>query len=73
MVITNLHAKNYHAKDVVRIVNPKQQLLYVKNRVFPIDIYTSIDVKSGGSVLVMIFLKEDTKDVYKKWCDYELN
>lgn len=72
MILTNLRAKNYHAKDVVRIVNQKQQLLYVKNRVFPIDMYTSIDDKTGNSILVMIFLKKDTKDVYKKWCDYNL-
>ncbi len=73
MILTNLHAKNYHAKDVVRIVNQKQQLLYVKNRVFPIDMYTSIDDKTGNCILVMIFFKKDTKDVYKKWCDYNLN
>ncbi len=72
MIITNLKPRNYHAKDVVRIVNPKQQLLYVKNEVFPIDMHTSIDDKTGNNILVMIFLKEDTRDVYKKWCDYDL-
>lgn len=71
-VRTNLKPKDYLLKDVVRIVNQKQALLYIKHNVFPIDIYASIDEKSGNSVLVMIFLKEDTTEVYKKWCDYEL-
>ena len=72
MVITNLRPKNYLLKDVVRIVNHKQQILYIKNGVYPIDIYVSIDNKTGNNIIVMIFLKEDTVEVYKKWCDYEL-
>lgn len=44
MIETNLkEARNYFPHEVVRIVNPKQQLLYIKNNVYPIDIYTSID------------------------------
>ena len=44
MVETNLkEARNYLPHEVVGIVNPKQQLLYIKNNVYPIDIYTSID------------------------------
>lgn len=70
---TNLNPKDYLLKDVVRIVNPKQQLLYIKNRVYPIDIYTSIDNKTENNIVVMIFLKEDTVEVYKKWCDHELD
>lgn len=72
-VKTNLKPRDYLLKDVVRIVNPKQQLLYIKNLVYPIDIYSSIDNKTGNNIVVMIFLKEDTTEVYKKWCDYELN
>lgn len=72
-VKTNLKPRDYLLKDVVRIVNPKQQLLYIKNQVYPIDIYSSIDNKTGNNIVVMIFLKEDTTEVYKKWCDYELD
>lgn len=71
-VKTNLKSMDYLLKDVVRIVNPKQQLLYVKNEIYPIDMYTSIDNKTGNNIIVMIFLKEDTSEVYKKWCDHEL-
>lgn len=69
---TNLRQMNYLLKDVVRIVNPKQQLLYIKNDIYPIDIYTSIDDKTGNSIIVMIFLRRETSEVYKKWCDHEL-
>lgn len=69
---TNLRQMNYLLKDVVRIVNPKQQLLYIKNDIYPIDIYTSIDDKTGNSIIVMIFLRQETSEVYKKWCDHEL-
>lgn len=71
-VKTNLKPRDYNTKDVVRIVNPKQNLLYIKSGVYPIDLYTSVDEKTNTAVLVMIYLKEDTVDVYKKWVNYEL-
>ena len=70
---SNLNPKDYTTNESVRIINPKQQLLYIKNSVYPIDIYTSIDERTSNGVLVMIFLKEETTEVYKKWCNYELN
>ncbi len=74
MIETNLKkSRDYLLHEVVRIVNPKQQLLYIKNNVYPIDIYTSIDDKTDNAILAMVFLKEDTIEVYKKWCNYELN
>lgn len=69
---TNLNPRDYTPKDVVRIVNPKQYLLYIKNNVYPIDMYASIDDKSNNIILAMIFLKEETKEVYQKWCNYDL-
>ena len=72
MVKTHLKARDYSPKDVVRIVNQKQVLLYAKNNVYPIDMYASIDDKTNNTILVMIYLKEDTSEVYKKWCNYEL-
>ena len=69
---TNLTPRDYTHKEVVRIKNPKQYTLYIKNNVYPIDVYTSIDDKSNNNIVVMIFLKEDTTDVYQKWCDYNL-
>lgn len=74
MVETNLkNARDYLPHEVVRIVNMKQALLYIKSGIYPIDIYTSIDDKTNNAILAMVFLKEDTAEVYKKWCNYELN
>lgn len=70
-VKTNLKPRDYTTNEVVRIVNTKQNKLYVKNGIYPIDMYTSID-ENDNDVLVMIYLKKDTADVYKKWCKYEL-
>lgn len=69
---TNLKQRDYTSKEVVRIVNPKQYLLYIKNNVYPIDMYTSVDTVTNNIILAMIFLKEDTAEVYKKWCNYDL-
>ena len=70
---TNLNPRDYTLGEVARIINPKQALLYIKSGVYPIDMYTSIDERTNNAVLVMIFLKEETTEVYKKWCNYELN
>ena len=73
MVIrTNLHPRDYSEKEVCRIVNQKQVKLYTKARVYPIDMYTSIDEDTDNIILAVVFLKEDTTDVYKKWCNHEL-
>jgi len=72
LIETNLKSRNYDYHEVVRIVNPKQYLLYIKNGVFPIDLYTSVDGETGNIILAMIFLKADTTEVYKKWCSYDL-
>ncbi len=72
-VKSNLKPRSYTQTEVVRIVNQKQYLTYIKNGVYPIDMYASIDEKTDNTILAMIFLKEDTSEVYKKWCNYELN
>ena len=72
-ITTNLkHARDYGLKEVVRIVNIKQQIAYMSAGVYPVDMYVSIDDKTNNSIIVMIFLKEDTKEVYQTWCNYEL-
>lgn len=73
MVIkSNLGDFVYNNKDVVRIFNPKQRDLYLMNGIMPKDIYTSIDNETDEKILVYIFAKEDTKEAYAKWRNYEL-
>ena len=57
MVKSNLKPRDYTAKEAVRIVNYKQCLYYIKNNVFPVDLYASIDVKTDKPILVAVFLK----------------
>lgn len=71
-VESNLTGELYATQDVVRILNPKQQLLYTKAGLYPLDLYVSIDEKTDKDVLVMIFSKEKSYPLYQKWCDHEL-
>lgn len=72
LIKTNLHPRDYCASEVVRIINPKQRDLYLMNGIMPIDIYTSIDKETDEKILVYNFLKEDTREAYEKWRNYEL-
>lgn len=70
-VKTNLTPRDYKHNEVCRIVNPRQAKLYIKNRVFPIDLYTSKD-NNNNDIIVYIFLKDETQEVYKLWKNYDL-
>ena len=72
IIKSNLGDFTYESKNVVRIRNPKQRDLYLMNGIMPKDIYTSIDGETGEKILIYIFLKADTQEVYQKWCSYEL-
>lgn len=58
MIKTNLKPRDYSIYEVVRIVNPKQYLLYIKNGVYPIDMYTSIDAIQTTLFWQLYFLKK---------------
>lgn len=70
--VSNLTDKLYKVKDVCRIVNPKQQCLYIKNGVLPLEMYVSQDTRNGNDIIVMLFDKKNSFSVYEKWCNYEL-
>ena len=70
---SNLHGINYNEKEVIRIYNRDQQTFYVDSGVYPIDLYTSYNSKNNRKIIVMIFLRKDSKEVYEKWRNYETN
>lgn len=70
--MTNLRPRNYYPHEVCRIINPKQCKFYIKNGLYPIDMYTSIDDKTGGDIVVMIFDRQESFPLYQKWCDHEI-
>jgi len=71
-VPSNLKPRDYFPTEVCRIVNPKQYLLYIKNGLYPLDIYTSVDEKTGNDIIVMIFYRETSYPLYQAWCKREL-
>lgn len=68
---TNIHSRNYTSKEVVRIVKIEQVIFYNDHHVYPIDMYPSYDDRTDRKILVFIFTKEDTKEVFQKWIEYK--
>lgn len=71
IIKSNLRGVDYNEKEVVRIYNRDQQTFYIDSGVYPIDLYTSYNPKNDRKIIVMNFLRDDTKDVYIKWKNYE--
>lgn len=68
---THIDSRDYYLNEVNRICNIKQQIFYMNNGVYPIDIYTSIDGINDRQIIVMIFEREKTRELYKRWCNYD--
>lgn len=68
IIESNLKPRNYTEKEVVRIYNRDQQTFYIDSNVYPVDVCPKCEKK----IIIMTFIRNDTKDVYKKWCNYEL-
>lgn len=56
----------FSVNNIVKIINYKQASMYIKHGVKPIDLYYT-------DVLVFVFDRDETREVYDKWCKYELN
>lgn len=72
MVLSNVTNKKYKPSKVVRILNIQQVIAYLNHGVELLDIYTSIDKKTDGKVLVFLFDRESSKEAYDLWCRREL-
>ena len=80
MEISKLNGKPYYLKDVARVEDQKQQKLYIKHDVYPVDMYTTTDVlideSTGEEVakdkLIMVFSREESKSLYILWKNREL-
>lgn len=64
---SDLTGKEYCPNDVVRLVNVRQLLFYMRNGVEILDIYPSKDFKTNDDILVFIVNKKDSQEAYKKW------
>ena len=72
--VSRLNGRKYNVfdDDIVRIVNLAQATAYIKNDVMPIDIYASRDKNNDKNILVFLFSRSETKEVYDLWCRHEL-
>ena len=70
--ISKISGKQYQLKDIVRVIDPKQMKLYVKNEVYPVDMYTTTDIETGEDKLVMLFSKKESQPLYILWKNREL-
>ena len=64
--------KLYYASDAIRILDPFQATLYWSNGIEPLDIYPSRHYATNKPLLVFVFNRAETKDVFDKWCKHEL-
>lgn len=64
--------KEYYASEAIRILDPAQAAAYWANDVEPLDIYPSKNFKTGAPIMVYVFRRNDTKEVFDLWCKHEL-
>ena len=55
--------------DNIIIINPKQAAFYWGKGHQPITIYPSKDYTTDEPILVFVFKKSATKDLFTEWCD----
>lgn len=69
---SRLTGKHYDlfGSNIVRIVNLQQSMAYIEHDIMPIDIY--VGDKDGKKILVCLFDRDETKEVYDLWCKHEL-
>ena len=72
MVKSHITQREYNLFSCVKIINIQQACAYIDNGVYPVDIKSSIDNKTGKRCVVFLFDKNESKDVYDKWCKYKL-
>lgn len=63
--------KQYNPGDTIRLLNQKQCAFYWSKGIEPLDIYISKDFKTGEPIIVYIFSREETKELYSEWCNRE--
>lgn len=68
---SRITGRKYNVFDTIRILNLAQSMAYIENGVLPVDITVGRN-KNNQRCLIFYFIKDDTAEVYDKWCKYEL-
>ncbi len=70
-LVSTLNGKTYNIRDIARVPDRRLQTLYIKHGLRPVDIYVSMD-NDGRDIMVMLFNREESKDLYQMWLDHTL-
>ena len=62
----------YNPKDMARIVNQKQCALYLIHGATLYDVYATRDYTTNEPILVYLFSKAETGEMYRLWQKREL-
>lgn len=62
----------YDINDMIRIVNSKQAATYMMHGAKLYDIYSTKDYNTSEPILVFLFSKSETKELYNLWLKHEL-
>ena len=65
---SKITGREYDVFQSIRILNITQAIFYLENKIELQDLIISQDRKTNKSVLVFVFLRDDTKEVFDTWC-----
>lgn len=65
---SKITGKEYDVFKSIRILNISQAIYYLENRIELQDLFISQDKKTNKSILVFVFLRDDTKEIFDTWC-----
>lgn len=63
--------KEYNFFNTVKIKNLNQAAAYIEAGIFPVDIRVCRN-EQDKRMIVYYFDKDESKEVFDKWCNYEL-
>jgi len=67
LIKPTFQTRPYKSREVVRIRDRYEQFLFIKHGARPVDMYVS-----PMEDLIMIFLKDETRELYKLYREYKL-
>lgn len=65
---SKITGREYDVFQSIRILNITQAIFYLENKIELQDLIISQDRKTNKSVLVFVFLRDDTKEIFDTWC-----
>lgn len=67
LVYSRMFNATYDTSKCVRVVNPSQMQFYLENDAMPKDIYITKNFKTDRDMVVMVFDRNETAELYKQW------